>query len=103
MTEEMLDGFIDTVVLMDENGEQQEFEVLDGIQTDDARYIALLPIFENPEEAVDSDGELLIMRVEEEDGGEVYVTIDDAEEYEDILSIFEERLSEFYEIDHLDE
>ncbi len=104
MSEEQFEEFTaDTVTLMDENGNEQEFEILDGVETDDARYLALMPIFDEPEDAVESSGELLVMRVEEEDGGEVLVTIDDDEEFEEILSVFEERLAEYYEIDHLDE
>ncbi len=104
MSEEQFEEFTaDTVTLMDENGEEQEFEILDGIETDTARYLALMPIYDDPEELVESSGELLVMRVEEEDDGEVLVTIDDDDEFEEILSIFEERLAEYYEIDHLDE
>ena len=104
MADDMMEMFNDTVVLMDENDVEQEFEILDRIETDEARYIALMPIFEDPEEEVESSGELVIVRVELGDAGEeVYVTIDDDEEFEEIASIFEERLSEYYEIDHIDE
>ena len=103
MTEEMIEEFHDTVVLMDENGNEQEFEILDAIETDEARYVALMPIHDDPEAAVESDGELLVMRVESEDDGEVLVTIEDDEEFESVLAIFEENLSDYYEIDHLDE
>ena len=103
MNEEELEQFNDTVVLMDENGNEQEFEILDAIETDDARYVALMPIYDEPEDAVESSGELLVMRVETEDDGEVLVTIEDDEEFESVLAIFEENLSDYYEIDHLDE
>ncbi|MGN0171747.1 MAG: DUF1292 domain-containing protein [Acutalibacteraceae bacterium] len=93
----------DTVTLQDENGNEQEFEILDAVETDDARYVALLPVFDDPAEEVQSSGELLIMRVEEEDDGEVLVTIEDDGEFNDILSVFEERLSDYYEIDHDDD
>lgn len=95
--------FNDTVTLMDENGNEQEFEILDGVETDTARYVALMPLFDDPQDMLESAGELLVMRVETEDDGEVLVTIDDDEEFESIVSVFEERLSEYYEIDHLDE
>ncbi len=93
----------DTVTLQDESGSEQEFDILDAVETDSARYVALLPIFDNPADEVQSSGELLIMRVEEDGDGEVLVTIDDDDEFNDILSVFEERLSEYYEIDHDDE
>ncbi len=93
----------DTVTLEDESGEEHEFEILDAIETDDARYLALMPLDEDPETIVQGDGELLITRVEEDDEGEVLCTIEDDEEFHDILSIFEERLSDLYEIDSEDE
>ncbi len=103
MSEDQIQEFdIDTVTLLDENGEEHEFEILDAVETDTARYVALMPLFDNPEELVESDGELLVMRVEDDDEGEVLVTIEDDEEFEDILSVFEERLADYYEIDHID-
>lgn len=104
MSEEQLESFgNDTVTLLDESGNEQEFEILDAVETDTARYVALMPIFDEPEELLESSGELLIMRVEEEDDGEVLVTVDDDDEFEEIAAVFEERLSEYYEIDHIDE
>ncbi|MBQ9414354.1 MAG: DUF1292 domain-containing protein [Clostridia bacterium] len=100
MDEQELEFDYDTVTLMDEDGNEQEFDILDAVETDSARYVALMPIFESADEALQSSGELLVMRVEEEDDGEVLVTIDDDDEFEEILSAFEERLSEYYEIDH---
>lgn len=101
MNEDQIQEYdIDTVTLMDENGNEQEFEILDAVETDTARYVALMPIFNAPEALLESDGELLVMRVEEEDDGEVLVTIEDDEEFEDILTVFEERLADYYEIDH---
>lgn len=103
MTEEILEEFNDTVTLLDENGKEQEFEILDAVETDTARYVALMPIFDNPDELLESSGELVILRVEIDGDGEVLTTIDDDDEFEDIASVFEERLSDYYEIDHLDE
>ena len=100
---EIFEEFNDTVTLINENGTEQEFEILDAVETDDARYVALMPIFDEPDEMLESSGELVILRVETEDDGEVLVTVDDDEEFEEIAAVFEERLAEYYEIDHLDE
>ena len=35
----------DIVSVVDENGEEHIFEELDRIETDDARYVALLPVY----------------------------------------------------------
>ncbi|MBQ3069686.1 MAG: DUF1292 domain-containing protein [Clostridia bacterium] len=104
MSEEQFESYEqELVTLMDENGNEQEFEILDAIETDTARYVALMPVFEEPEELVESSGELVIMRVEDEEDGEVLVTIDDDNEFEDVAAVFEERLADYYEIDHVDE
>ena len=91
------------VSVLDDEGNEHQFEVLDAIETDDGRDVALLPIYSEAEAAIDDDGELVILAVEEENGEELLVPILDDEEFEQIASIFEERLSEYYEINEVDE
>ena len=93
----------DLITVIDEDGHEHEFEVLDAIETDDGRYVALLPVAQDPEELIDSDGELVILAVEEEDGEETLVPIESDEEFDAIAAIFEDRLSELYEIEEIDE
>ncbi len=87
----------DLVSVMDEEGNQHQFEVLDAIETDEGRYVALVPVLE-PEEAVEDDGELIILQVANEDGEDLLVPIEDDDVFDEIAAIFEERLSEYYEI-----
>ena len=93
----------DLVTVLDDEGNQHQFELVDAIETDDGRYVALLPVFENPAEGFDDDGELIILEVSEEDGEDVLVPIEDEETFEDIAGIFEERLSDMYEIEEMEE
>ncbi|MCI8553761.1 MAG: DUF1292 domain-containing protein [Clostridiales bacterium] len=94
----------DLVSVVDEDGKRHDFELLDAIETDDGRYVALLPVYENAAESLDDDGELIILEVvEEESGEEVLVPIEDDGIFEDIASIFEERLSELFEIEELED
>jgi len=92
----------DLVSVIDEDGNQHQFEILDAIETDEGRYVALVPVLE-PEEAVEDDGELIILEVATEDGEDMLVPIEDDEVFEEIAAIFEERLSEYYEINSEDE
>ncbi len=92
----------DLVSVVDEEGIQHQFEVLDAIETDEGRYVALVPVLD-PAEAVEDDGELIILEVANEDGEDVLVPIEDDEVFDEIAAIFEERLSEFYEINSEDE
>lgn len=85
----------DIVSVVDEDGVEHIFEELDRIETDDARYVALTPAYSETEEIIDGDGELIILKVSEEDGETYLEPIEDESEYREIGKIFEERLSDF--------
>lgn len=89
----------DLVTVQDEDGNNHQFELLDAIETDDARYVALAPVFDDPAESLQDDGELILLRVQEENGEDMLVPIEDDEEFDEIAEIFEERLSDLYEIE----
>lgn len=84
----------DYVVLADEEGNEKEFEILDSIETDDARYVALLPLPEDEQEEESEEAEVVILRVETEDGEDVFATIEDEEELEKAYEIFMKRMEE---------
>lgn len=88
----------DIVSVVDEDGAEHIFEELDRIETDDARYVALLPVYDEAEEILDDDGELIILRVTEEDGETYLEPIEDDEEFNRIGAAFEERLSDLFDI-----
>ena len=46
----------DLLTLVDEEGEQHEFEVLDVIDNDEGCFYALLPTFDDPQEQLHADG-----------------------------------------------
>ena len=43
----------DIVTLKDDDGKEYTFEVLDAIETDEARYLALLPTYDDPQKLLD--------------------------------------------------
>ena len=88
----------DIVSVVDEDGVEHTFEELDRIETDDARYVALLPVYDEAEDILDDDGELIILKVNEEDGETYLEPIEDEYEFNEIGSIFEERLSDLFDI-----
>ncbi len=89
----------DIISLLDENDQEFNFEVLDRIETDEGRYIALLPIYDDPKQQLDDSGELVILKVIEEDGEDFFEEIEDDDEYETIADAFTDRLQDLYEID----
>lgn len=93
----------DIINLTDEDGKEYTFEVLDAIESDDGRYLAMLPIYDDPAKALEDSGELVIVKVQDEDGEEYLCPIDDDDEYEFVADAFIERLQDLYEIDEKDE
>ncbi|NLB36647.1 MAG: DUF1292 domain-containing protein, partial [Clostridiales bacterium] len=87
----------DIVSVGDEEGKEHIFEELDRIETDDAKYVALAPVYDDAEQVIEDDGELIILQVDEEDG-EIYLSpIEDEEKFNEIGKIFEERLADIYD------
>lgn len=89
---------MDIISLSDEEGNEYNFEILDRIETEDGDYVALLPIYDDPQDTLDDNGELVIMRVGEEDGEEYYENIEDDDEYDTVADAFIARLQDLYEI-----
>ena len=89
----------DIVSVVDEDGKEHVFEELDRIETDKGKYIALVPLYDKVEQMLDDIGELIILKVGEEDG-EIYLSpIEDEKEFNEVGQLFEERLSEAFEFD----
>ncbi|MEG1027474.1 MAG: DUF1292 domain-containing protein [Oscillospiraceae bacterium] len=94
----------DIYTLVDEEGAEQTFELLDIMEIDDDRYFALIPYFDDNQELVDDDGDLIILKSQLDDNGdELMVTIDDDEEYQRVGEIFLDKLSQIFEEEILDE
>ncbi len=88
----------DLITLSDDEGNEYTFEVLDAIEDDENRYLALLPIYEDPQKILEDSGELVIVKVIEENGEEFFSEIEDDEEYEMVADAFIDRLQDAFEI-----
>ena len=64
--------------------------------------MALLPVYDDADETVNDDGELIILEVAEENGEDLLVPIEDDAVFDEIAEIFEERLSDLYEVEELE-
>lgn len=89
----------DLITLTDEDNKEYRFEILDRIETDEGRYIALLPDYDDPQKMLDDSGELIILRAVDDDGDEVFEVIDDDEEFNAAYRAFETRLRDIYDIE----
>lgn len=95
----MTDDFNPEIIsVIDDDGKEYQFEVLDQLEDGDFLYYALLPVQDEAQDIVEDDGELVILKLAEEDGEEVFITIEDDDEYEKVAAAFTERLQDLFEI-----
>jgi uncharacterized protein YrzB (UPF0473 family) len=89
----------DVVVLVDENGEETEFEHLDSFELNGNEYVVLIPLFgEEFEEAEEDEEGVVILRVENDaDGEDSFVSIDNEEELEAAFEEFKLRMEDEYD------
>ena len=89
------------VTLIDENGEEFEFVVLDTFFVDDNEYAVLAPLEEEgEEEAEESEEEAVVLRIEDDDeGNQVLVPVEEEEEWQKIADAWEKRNQEQDEAD----
>lgn len=83
--------------LEDEEGNEQEFEVLGELEYEDAVYCALIPYYEKEEDLIQDDGEFVVLKKEIIDGEEMLCTIEDDAEYEAVGALFEQQLNTMFE------
>ncbi len=89
------------ITLADENDESYQFEVIDEIEYNEERYLAVVEYFDDPQKALEAEPVLIIFRVgdADEDGLETFDVVDDDEEFFLVAGIFEERLSQYYDME----
>ncbi|MBE6894733.1 MAG: DUF1292 domain-containing protein [Ruminococcaceae bacterium] len=93
------DMMADIITLVDEDNKEHAFEIMDHFEYKDNAYVALVPYFENPEDALKEDPTVVFFRVgpEDEEGLETFDVVEDDEEYYAISGIFEKRYEKMME------
>ena len=87
----------DIVSVVDEDGVEHIFEELDRIETEDGKFVALLPVYDDAEDIIDDDGEIIILKVEEEDNGDTFLCpFEDEKLFNEVGKYFEDRLSDLF-------
>ena len=86
----------DVISLLDEEGKEHEFEIVDALELEDRQYLALVPLYDESqaEEALEDSGELVILRVSDEE---------DEEEYNRVADLFMGRLEDYFDFEEGDE
>lgn len=90
MSEELGNNY---VVLTDEDGNEVEFEHIDTVELDGQIYLAFIPAELNVEE----EAEVVILKIAEENGDEILVSVDDEAEADKIFEIVMQRVEDLYE------
>jgi uncharacterized protein YrzB (UPF0473 family) len=76
------------ITLVDEEGAEHDFTVVDIINVDQSEYAILLPVEEESDEAI------ILKFSQDEDGNELLVDIEDDDEWEKVADAWEEMLAE---------
>ena len=85
------------ITLVDEEGVEHEFEIIDMMEDNGNEYLALIPIIEDPYELLEDPGELVVLKIVAEGTEEFLEAIEDEDEFNRISAAFMERLGEEYD------
>ena len=80
----------DIIILVDENGVEQEYEVLDTVEYDGDRYVVLIQ---------EDDDEVSILKIESADGDDLELVTCEDEIIEEVYQIFKENNTENFDFD----
>lgn len=88
----------DLLTLTNDEGEEYTFELLDTLEEEEATFVALTPYFDDPADAVEDSGNLVIMRlVTDEDGEKFFEEIEDDVEFDRVGNLFMSRLQDLFD------
>ncbi len=98
----------DVISLLDEDGKEHEFEIVDALELEGKQYLALVPLYDESqaEEALEDSGELVILQVSEEtdEDGEQYLdAIEDEDLYNRVAELFMGRLEDYFDFEEEEE
>lgn len=86
----------DLITLIDDEGQEHEFEIIDELETDDGHFMALVPTRQDPEDMASDAETYYIFEVIEEDGEEQLQELEDDALLDKLADIFETRFNEAY-------
>ncbi len=92
--EEMEDGS-DIIELTDEEGVVTEFQYLATLDHEGESYVVLMALDQEEDESDEEEGEVVILKIEQDDKGEdIYVSFDDEEISQKVFDKFIQMLDE---------
>lgn len=92
--------------LMDEEGNESDFELIDELDVDGQKYFALIPLVDDEDDLIDEE-QVVILKSELVDDQEMMITIESQEEYDNIgqmfFSRFRQLMDDFDDEEYFDE
>ncbi|MGM0652300.1 MAG: DUF1292 domain-containing protein [Bacillota bacterium] len=89
----------DIVLLVDEEGNEHEFHLVDRFEVNQGNYAILVPVNNNVGgdngEAFEQEGEAYIFRIDDNDGEELLVEVEDENEWKKVADFWEDRIQGF--------
>ena len=82
----------DIITIQDEDGNEYELELLDTLEVEGKTYAIFTPADIDEMDVDDPDYGLIILRCGEEDGEEIYDSVDDEEELDRVYEIYQAML-----------
>lgn len=80
----------DVITLVDEEGKEHEFMVLDIILVNDNEYAIMVPADQGMVDTEADEQEAVIFRIDEKDGEQTLVVVEDDEEWDAVAAAWEE-------------
>lgn len=97
----MNDLEMDFISLLDDDGTEYQFEILDVINEDGRKFYALSPVIDDENQVIEDSGEYYIMEeiIEEGDDSPMLVDLEDEKLLDHLAEIFEAHFDEMFEYD----
>ncbi len=86
----------DLITLVDDEGNEHEFEIVDTLELGEEHYVALVAANDADEDS-DDDGELVVLKSVVDGEEEFLEAIEDEAEFDQVAGIFMERLEEDFD------
>ena len=80
----------DIIILVDENGEEQEYELLDTVEYEGERYVVLIQ---------EDDEEVSILKIESEEDDDLSLVTCEDSEIEEVYQLFKEKNTDNFDFE----
>lgn len=81
-----MDNDVNVINLLDEDGEEKEFNVITKLDIEDKEYVIVVP----SEESEDDESEAIALRIDKDsEGNDVLVVVEDDDEFELVNEAYE--------------